>query len=126
MMCGRGAERKMKWLLEEEAQMIKVVAFQEYRRPLETMSEYKYLGRVLTASDDYWSAVVANLSKAWRRWEQLSGILERGGTDPWTSGTFYKSVVQATLMFGAGTWVGTPRIGRTLGVFHHKMSCRLK
>ena len=40
------------------------VAFEAYGKPLEMVTEFKYLGRVLTASDDYWLAVVANLRNA--------------------------------------------------------------
>ena len=40
------------------------MAFQAYGRPLLVVLWFKHLGRVLTASDDKWSAVVGNLSKA--------------------------------------------------------------
>ena len=40
----------------------------------------------------------------------------------WTSSTFYKAVFQANLLFGSKTWVVTPKIGRTLGGFHHRMA----
>ena len=55
--------------------MITTVAFRDYRRTLETVSEFKYLGGVLTTSYDNWLVVVANLSKAYRGWTRLSGIL---------------------------------------------------
>ena len=51
-MCAKGAERKIKWLREDEAQAITTVAFQAYRRPLEMVMAFKYLGWVLTKSDD--------------------------------------------------------------------------
>ena len=35
---------------------------------------------------------------------------------------FFKAVFQANLLFGSDTWVVTPRIGRTLGGLHHRMS----
>ena len=50
----------------------------------------------------------------------------REGEDPCTSGTFDKAVVQATLLFGLETWVMTPRIGSTLGEFHHKVDHRME
>ena len=37
------------------------------------------------------------------------------------SGTFYKALVQVTLLFGAETWVMTPRIGRKFCSFHHRL-----
>ena len=49
---------------EEYAQESTAVAFQAYRRPLETAKAFKYFGRVLTASDDDWLAVVDKLRRA--------------------------------------------------------------
>ena len=46
-------------------------------------------------------------------------ILGKEGTNARTPGTFFKSVVQATLLFGSETWVATPCIGRTLEGFHN-------
>ena len=105
--------------------MSTAVAFQAYWRPLETMWEFKSLGRMLTALDDDWPAVAVNMSNSWRRWEWISRILVREGADPRASGTFYKAMVQATLLFGVETWVVIPRIGRTLGSFHHRVARRL-
>ena len=45
-----------------------------------------------------------------------------GDRDLWTSSNFFKAVFQANLLFGSDTWVVTPRIGRILGGFYHRMS----
>ena len=58
-------------------------------------------------------------------WASFSRIWEWEGADPRTSGTFYKVVVQATLLFDSETWVMNPRIGRTLGRFHHRVAHHL-
>ena len=68
---------------------------------METVSELKYLGRVLTKLDDEWTEVVANLSKTQRRWNRISKVLWREGVLPRTPGNFYKAMVQVTLFFGA-------------------------
>ena len=52
-MCAKGAEWKLKRMEEEETQASTEVYFHAYRRPLETVTSFKYLGRVLTTSDDY-------------------------------------------------------------------------
>ena len=88
-------------------------------RPLFTVTAFKYLGWVLTAYDDEWPEVVVNLQNALSRWESLFRIYGCKSSDLWTTGTFYNVVVQATLLFVSETWVITPRIGRTLGGFHH-------
>ena len=49
---------------EEYAHERMAVSFQAYRRPLETVTVFKYFGRVLTASDDNWLVVVDKLRKA--------------------------------------------------------------
>ena len=69
------------------------------------MSSFKYLWRVLTAGDDDWFAVAGNLGKARRSWGRLYRVLGREGADLKVSGTFYKAVAQAVLLFGAETWV---------------------
>ena len=59
--------------------------------------------RVLTAADDDWPVVVANLQKAWSIWERLYRILGQKGAEDRTSINFYKAVVQVTLLFGSET-----------------------
>ena len=53
-------------------------------------------------------------------------ILGRGRAYPRTSGKFYNAVVQATLLFGAESWVMSPRIEITLGGFHHRVDRHLE
>ena len=50
-------------------------AFEAYGKPLETVATFKYLGRVMTAGDDDWPAVVGNLRKAWNSWAQMTRIM---------------------------------------------------
>ena len=124
-MCSRGDEQRQKRQWEEEARRRNVLAFQDYGRLLVSVSEFNYLGRMLTASDDNWPASVVNLKKAWKPWARMLRVLGWGGSDPWTYGKFYKAVVQATLLLGAGLWVMYPHIGSTPGGFHHRLTCRL-
>ena len=56
--------------------------FQAYGKLLKEVLEFKYLGRVLTSSDDNWLAVVGNLKNERRRWTWMSRILGREGADP--------------------------------------------
>ena len=48
---------------------------------------------------------------------RMSRILSREGARLRVSGFFFKSLVQSVLLFGAETWVVTPRIGQVLGGF---------
>ena len=87
------------------------------------MDSFKYLWRILTASEDDWQAVVDNMRQSRKNWMRFSRILGWGGSNDRNSSTFFKAVVQANLLFGLETWVMTPRICRTLRGFQHRMSC---
>ena len=100
--------------------------FRAYGRPLEAVSEFKYLGRLLTASDYDWPEVVGNLRKAQMWWLRMSRILGLGLACPRKYGKFYKSVVKEALLFKENIWVISPRIGRTLGGFHHRVDFRME
>ena len=53
----------------------------------------KYLGGVLTASEDDCQVEVPDLSKDWREWARISRILTQEGSDACTSVMFYKAVM---------------------------------
>ena len=82
--------------------------FQAYGGTLEVVLEFKYLGRVLTASYDVCLEVVGKLMKLQKWWARMSMILGQEVEDSRTPRKFYKAVVQATLLFGAETWVMSP------------------
>ena len=87
--------------------------------------ESKYLGQVLTTSDYEWMVVLENICKNRSRWAHLYRFWGQEGEDPRTSGTFYNSLVQETLFFGLEIWLIIPRIGSTLGGFHHRVDLGL-
>ena len=80
------------------------------------------MGRVFTAGDYDWPAVVVNPGKAQKSWGRLSWILSREGADPKVSGNFYKAVAQAVLLLGAETWVLTQRMERALDSFQSRVA----
>ena len=55
--CGRGAEKKRRRLSEEELRESLERVFQAYGAPLDNVTAFKYLGRVMTARNDDWWAV---------------------------------------------------------------------
>ena len=66
--------------------------------------------------------MVGNLSKTRKSWGRLSRISSREGADPKVSGNIFKAVTQAVLLFGAETWVLTPRMERGLDSFQHRVA----
>ena len=71
--------------------------FQACGRPIAAVSCFKYLGNVLTASDDDWPAVISNWQKARQMWDRMSRMLGREEAYAQTSGMFYKAFVQAII-----------------------------
>ena len=86
---------------------------------------FNYLGRLMTAGDNDWPAIAGNLQKARRSWGRLHRIFRREGATPRISGSFLKAVVQQVLLFGAETWVVTPKMERALSGFLHVAAKRL-
>ena len=123
--CARGEEQKRRQLAEEELREITERACEAYGAPLENVTAFKYLERVMTAGDDEWPAVVGNLQRARNIWGRLLQILSREGADLKVSGHFFKAVTQAVLLFGVEMWVLTPRMERALSSFQHRVTRRL-
>ena len=65
------------------------------------MEGFKYLGRILTATDDEWPVVVENLSKSRKKLAQLSQILGYEGADTWMLGIILKEVGHDVMIFGS-------------------------
>ena len=84
----KGNERKRRWMADAELRDSTEMDFEAYGKPLETVSTFKYLGRVMTAGDDDWTEVAGNLLKVRKSWGRLSRILSREGADKKVSGTF--------------------------------------
>ena len=120
-----GAERKRQRLAEAETWDSSERAFEAYGEPIKNVSDFKYLGRLMTAGDDDWLAVVGNLGKSRRSWGRFSRVMGREGEDRKVSGKFYKAVAQAILLFGAETWALTHRMEKDLDRFQSRVARRL-
>ena len=92
-------------------------AFSVYGHPLKMVPYFKYLGRVLSASDDDWPEVIRNLTKAWAVWQRMLRILSMERARLRVSIFFFKSIIQLVLLFGVETWVVTSWMRRVLGFF---------
>ena len=101
------------------------MALTTYNSPLSVILSFKLLGRVLSTSDDNWPEVICNVRREQHKWVQLLWVLGQKGADMWTLGVLYTEVFQMLLLYGLETWVMSPHIGKTLGLFHHRMVQRL-
>ena len=123
--CKKGVEQKQCQLVEKEARAVTSRPFSTYMHPLDMVPSFKYLGRVLLAEDDDCTAVIRNLMKVRIIWRRMSRIMIRKGGRPQVPVFFFKDVAQLVLLFGAETWVVTPRMGWFLGSFQDQVTWRL-
>jgi hypothetical protein len=86
--------------------------------PLENVTEYKYLGHLLSADDTDNATVSLNISKATQTWFRMYCILSSDGNDSMTMACFHLAVVQAKLLYGSETWVLSRRPLDRLERFH--------
>ena len=80
--CRTGAERKLRRLAAAEGEAATERAFHAYGKKMRAVTEFWYLGRIMTNTDDDWPAVAGNLRKARVTWGRLARILGREGADP--------------------------------------------
>ena len=92
---------------------------------MRAVTEFKYLGRVLTNTDDDWPVVSGNIRKAQANWGRLARILGREGADPKVSRSFYTAVTQQVLLFGAELWVLTKNTESALDALQGSVARRL-
>ena len=123
--CRIGSERKRRQLAETEVRESAEMAFEVYGEQLQKIPSFKYLGRILMEGDDDWPAVAGNLGKARKSWGRMQRILSREGANKRASGNFFKAVVQQVLLFGAETWVVSPRMERAPSFFIHGAARRI-
>ena len=124
-MCRSGADKKRRRLAEAEVRDSAEMAFEVYKKQIQSLPRFKYLGRILTEEDDDWPAVAGNLAKARNSWGRLQGILSREGATKRVSGNFFKAVVQQVLLFGKETWVVSRMMDQELSAFIHGAARRL-
>ena len=122
MQFKKGAELIIWSLVAEEERAVTSGAFNAYGRPLDMVTSFKYLGQVISAVDDDFLVLVTNMDKVWAVWQRLMSIISREGAAPRGSEFFFKAVVQSVLLFGAETWVFTPRMGWVLAGFQEHVA----
>ena len=89
------------------------------------VTSFRYLGRVILAADYNWTEVVRNLTKTRAMWRRMKIIFIREGAEPRVYDFLFKTIVKSVLLFGAETWVVTPRMGWILGGFQDQVTWRL-
>jgi hypothetical protein len=110
----------MKIRKDREAETIAEMVFYVQGIPIETVLEFKYLGRVIKNNDDDWSAANQNVKKATTTWGRICKILSKEGANPKVMATVFKTVMQAMLLYGSESWVLSLTMGKKLHSFHQR------
>ena len=123
--CRAGTEQKRQRLAEAELETTSEKAFHAYGTKMRAVTEFKYLEKVLTNTDDDWPAVAGNIRKARASWGRLARILGREGADLKVTHSFYTAVTQQVLLFGAESCVLAKRMESDLEAFQGRVAHRL-
>ena len=124
-LCQRGWERKRQHVAVVRSQQALEHVFTCNKEPLERVEVFKYLGRLIAGDDADTQAMRLNLRKARGVWARVSRVLRAENASPWTSGMFYKAIVQAVLLYGSETWSLLPLSLKGLEGFHIRAAWRM-
>jgi hypothetical protein len=108
--CKKGAKSNKQQMRDLQCIQALRRTFTIRAQPIETVTNFTYLGRVITSRDDDWLAARSNLHKAWNRWTMISRVLARKTASHRISALFYKATIQTILLYGSETWVITDEI----------------
>jgi hypothetical protein len=125
VLCKRGAKRNKQRMQDLQCIGAFRRTFTIQNQPIETLTSFRYLGRIIASSDSDWEAAKFNLHKARTRWMNISRLLARTSASPQISSLFYKATVQTVLLYGSETWVINREILQLLLSFHHSIARRL-
>ena len=124
--CKKWAEQKRRRLANTAMRENSERAFHAYGKPIKAVSEFRYLRRLLTETDDDWPAVAGNIKHARVSWGRLDRVLGREGADPKVSRSFYTAVTQQVLLFRTEMWVLTRKMESALDAFQGRVASKLK
>jgi hypothetical protein len=92
---------------------------------LEKVKVFKYLGRMMAQDDNNVQAVQYQLRKARGTWARIGQVLRSENATPGVAAKFYKTVVQAVLLYGSKTWNLTKAVMAWLEGFHVRAAYRM-
>jgi hypothetical protein len=119
--CKRYAEIKRNRRTDLKQQSAKNVSFSINGIAIKKVKSFKYLGRMLTETDDDLEAVELQLKKARMTWGRMCKILQKKTNgNPRIMSIFYKTIIQSVLLYGSESWVLTKIASRKLQSFHRR------
>jgi hypothetical protein len=107
---------------ERNVMLAQETIFTVFGNAIENVHEFKYLGRIVTDTDDDKPTIVNNLNKAAKAWGQIHRILAHEKKRNLKAVvSVYRAIIQAILLYGSETWVihGSSTLHR-LEIFHRR------
>lgn len=116
----QAAQRQERERVARLANMARNIKFYINDTVIENVTEFKYLGRIISADDYDDGAVNFNITKASKTWYRMYQILSRDTADSRVMARFYLAIIQAKLLYGSETWVLSQRTLKRLESFHNR------
>ena len=123
--CRKISEKKQNYCQAIRQDAAREVVFTVDGVPINRVSQFKYLGRVLDEDDDDNHAALRQLARAKEKWGRLSAALKSQGATARTRGYFYKAVVQVVLLYGSESWTLTESTLKFFRSFHSRVARHL-
>ena len=93
--------------------------FTVFGEPIQNVHKFKYLGRLVTDTDDDKEAVMHNLEKANNAWRHLRRIISHEKKRNLRAAvSIYRSIVESILLYGSETWILKGNLLHRLEIFH--------
>jgi hypothetical protein len=106
---------------ERNEKLAKETVFTVFDEPIETVTEFKYLGRIVNDRDDDKPTIMHNLKKAGKVWGNIHRLLsQEKDRNIKVVVSVYRTIIQALLLYGSETWVYNKKTLQRLEVFHRR------
>ena len=116
--CKQLTQRRRNELLQDLQAQANHVSFNINGKQIERVSNFRYLGRIISEDGDDTKSIKDNIKRARHRWNRLAQILKREGANPICMSRFYRTIIQAVLLYGADSWTISERNLNLLRSFH--------
>jgi hypothetical protein len=90
---------------EQNETLVRNTTFTVFGETIENVHEFKYLGRIVTDTDDDKAAAIYNLKKAGKAWGQIYRLLSHEKKRNLKAVvSVYRAIIHAILLYGSETW----------------------
>jgi hypothetical protein len=87
---------------------------------LEQVTQFRYLGRIISEDDNDVPTCLRNIQRAKAKWAAISRVLKRDGASQRAFARFYLVIVNTVLLYASDTWVVTQHMQDMLEAFHNR------